>query len=553
MVDAVEAFHPRSNATPAAAYLFLAGSNVQRLVNYQVVDGLAVIEGDIILGPAQTIALQYGAPRSQHGAQTKGAVALANRGHLWPNAVIPYEIDSSVSQLKTEWIRWAVDHVNQTVLKLRPRAAGERDHVVFRDSGPGSGCSSYLGRIGGAQEIEVSGCARGSVVHEILHAAGFYHEQSRGDRDEHVTIMWDEISPSARLNFEKRDARGMDIGGYDYASIMHYSRNAFSRTGRPTIVPKAANAVIGQRDGLSAGDRAAITELYGSMASTAPPAPPPPAPSPRTNPPAPASPAPPPPTPVPQIPGPQTQPSPAQPPPPAPAPAPGPVAQPSGFAGQYTSNRGNVSCSQNGGSVQCQYPGGSMLCIANASQLDCGWSGGGSGRAVFRRQPNGVLAGTWGDFLSSNSRGAWDLVPASGPVASTPAAPPPSTPPSPPAPLPAPQSPAPQSPAPPAAPAPSGAPVPLAGSYASTRGPLTCTETSSTFSCTFQEAGAPGRLDCMKDSAGLSLSCTWATFLPRPGSGRAQFRRTSVSDPNLSGTWGHFGDAVSGGAWNATR
>ena len=157
-------------------------------------------------------------------------------------------------------IDWAVRQFAGTALTVRPRTAADPDYVVFRDRGVS--CSSYLGRQGGPQDIDISGCSAGSIVHELLHAAGFYHEQSRGDRDQHVTIMWDEISPEMRLNFEKRDAHGQDIGPYDYGSIMHYGTRAFSRTGQPTIITKVPNAPIGQRDDMSPFDKAAIRRSW---------------------------------------------------------------------------------------------------------------------------------------------------------------------------------------------------------------------------------------------------------------------------------------------------
>lgn len=498
-VDAqvAESFRPHRLGNQGAMPLFLPGSIRQQLVKYEVVDGMAVMEGDILLGPVEQLAFRYGIPWMAP-TNVKSAVARTGRNHLWPNAEIPYVIDSSVGARAREHIAWAVAHMNTTELKLRPRTNADKDYVAFVNEARG-GCSSYVGRIGGRQEIQLEDdCGRGSTVHEILHAAGFYHEQSRGDRDEFVTIHWDEIAAGRQLNFEKRDSLGQDIGPYDYGSIMHYSSRAFSRTGKPTITPKKANVTIGQRDGLSELDRAAISYLYGNGTSPEP-----------------------------------KQPSP----PPSPTPEPSrPPTQPAwngSFAGEYSSAQGNVSCSQNGATVSCTFPGGSLFCNASGTRLDCGWTGAGAGRASFERQPSGVLEGTYGDFFSSTSRGSWTLTP----VGSSPGQPAP------------PQPPPPQPPPPPP---PSSSSVSLAGAYTSTRGPMTCSEVATSLRCSFTEQGAGGQLDCQKDASGSSLSCTWMTFFPRPGGGRAVFTRRSPTERNLTGTWGHFTAASGAGTWEMT-
>ena len=56
-------------------------------------------------------------------------------------------------------------------------------------------CWSYIGRIGGRQKISIGGGCEwdGIVLHEMFHALGRWHEQSRPDRDNHVDIIEENI------------------------------------------------------------------------------------------------------------------------------------------------------------------------------------------------------------------------------------------------------------------------------------------------------------------------------------------------------------------------
>jgi astacin len=136
------------------------------------------------------------------------------------------------------------------------------DFISFEDRG---GCFSDVGRQGGKQTISLgSGCTVGNAIHEIGHALGLWHEQSREDRNGHVAVHLENVIAGFEHNFTQQIADGDDVGDYDFGSIMHYPATAFSKNGEPTIVTKNGQS-IGQRNGLSAGDVAAIRSIYPNL------------------------------------------------------------------------------------------------------------------------------------------------------------------------------------------------------------------------------------------------------------------------------------------------
>ena len=84
---------------------------------------------------------------------------------------------------------------------------------------------NYLSSLWGGNESE-------------LHWAGKPH-QSRPDRDQHVSILWENISPGREDNFARYSRAEVSTLSlpYDTASVMHYSATAFSRNGQHTITP----------------------------------------------------------------------------------------------------------------------------------------------------------------------------------------------------------------------------------------------------------------------------------------------------------------------------
>lgn len=81
----------------------------------------------------------------------------------------------------------------------------------------------------------------GHVLHELIHAIGFFHEHARDDRDNYIEIMYENLSEDDDVlrNFYKNsDAdRATEFYGvpYNYGSIMHYSERAGSINGENTL------------------------------------------------------------------------------------------------------------------------------------------------------------------------------------------------------------------------------------------------------------------------------------------------------------------------------
>ncbi|XP_073253925.1 zinc metalloproteinase nas-14-like [Porites lutea] len=237
-----------------------------------------LFEGDMLLTPLQRAYAMMGL--DVYSSNKQGA---SIRSPLWPGGVLIYEISPTLAnrpEAMTSILAGMDEWSRKTCIRFRKRTT-ETDYAYFTF---GSGCRSWVGKIGSRQDISLGfGCwDRGIVAHEIGHALGYLHEQSRPDRDQYVTILKDNIKPGEEHNFFKYDNSLIDSLGtrYDYESVMHYSQDAFSRNGLPTILVKKEGYqdIIGQREGLSLIDAEQANKLYkqcgvaGGVKATTPPA-----------------------------------------------------------------------------------------------------------------------------------------------------------------------------------------------------------------------------------------------------------------------------------------
>lgn len=287
-----------------------------------VPDGYTIIDGDIQMPISVVNAMRSQAQLSPNAPQA----TLDTK--LWPNGIVPFRFVETTNCRTTSNCNGAIPSgcvfeadrqrmiaamaVIEAVANVDFRECpnndcGNRDHILIRDStndtkeGANKACvdisqnSSPVGRQGSQQTINiVDWGTQFIIVHELLHSLGFFHEQSRGDRDLYVEILTGNILVDLRHNFRVED-KATAYGYYDFDSVMHYGQCASSGNNpncpnphpvfpdlfpdggitikvkppynaqlSPDGIPWQANgrSAIGQRTRLSFLDRLSVSFLY---------------------------------------------------------------------------------------------------------------------------------------------------------------------------------------------------------------------------------------------------------------------------------------------------
>ncbi|XP_042217544.1 zinc metalloproteinase nas-4-like [Homarus americanus] len=130
---------------------------------------------------------------------------------------------------------------------------------------------AYVNLRKGYQVVNLQrGClvVTGTPMHEFLHAAGIFHQQCRIDRDDYIFVQLKNTVSSYAHNFKifrsKFPLLWLQGLPYDYHSVMHYGKKAFSSNDQNVIEVKKKDFAgsLGQRPTLSRSDIANLNRMY---------------------------------------------------------------------------------------------------------------------------------------------------------------------------------------------------------------------------------------------------------------------------------------------------
>ncbi|XP_061167265.1 uncharacterized protein LOC133176117 [Saccostrea echinata] len=186
----------------------------------------------------------------------------------WPNREIPYSIQRntyrSLGNIEAIFNE-AVEKFNDAACVTWIPRTTESTYINIVGNQPL--CASYVGYGSGPSNVQdlwlyENGCVYVDIaIHEMLHAVGAMHEQSReADRDPIITYNWDAISSDAEFNY--RGFKLTNARQYDLGSVLQYELTYGSTTYMISNDPDLAYLPRQMKNDLSFYDKAELNAFY---------------------------------------------------------------------------------------------------------------------------------------------------------------------------------------------------------------------------------------------------------------------------------------------------
>nr|XP_022343814.1 blastula protease 10-like [Crassostrea virginica] len=202
---------------------------------------------------------------------------FAEKVQLWEYGYIPYSINPQFNSTQTKIVQLGMNEFTlKTCIRFVQKdyaAWSYLPHNTYLYFTYGKSCSSYVGRIRSSpQNIELNPTScftKRTIVHEIMHALGQVHEQQRKDRDNYITMQWNNIADGRQnQNMEKLAIGSKDRTHYDPSSVLQYGLWAFSTNRGKTMSfhDRKLESLVGSSTGLTHLDVKEITLAYNCAA-----------------------------------------------------------------------------------------------------------------------------------------------------------------------------------------------------------------------------------------------------------------------------------------------
>jgi hypothetical protein len=238
-------------------------------------DGYSLIDGDILMPTSYVNAVLNRKP----GDPLPQDATVLNL--LWTNGIVRFEFDANVTAPNQSLMISAMAVLESAANVHFEQCPGNvcnflENHVHIQNS---TANNSQVGMVGFEQIINiVSWNSQFIIVHELLHCLGFYHEQSRADRNSFISVNCGNVQGGCNGTIYNNnfiiESFATVYGYYDFDSLMHYDQCSFS-TDCPAgstcactnfvitfVVTPPAGVTVGQRTHLSALDKATASFLY---------------------------------------------------------------------------------------------------------------------------------------------------------------------------------------------------------------------------------------------------------------------------------------------------